>query len=62
MSHPNPLWLGAACVVLGTLLLMAPSCWFKEGRPPPPAPESSRPAPVFVGVGWGLLSLWVEAR
>ena len=52
MSHTNPFWLGAVCVVLGALLWMVPSCRGAERPRPPRQPDAPRPARSYASVGW----------
>ncbi|QSQ27488.1 hypothetical protein JY651_22370 [Pyxidicoccus parkwayensis] len=55
MSHTNPFWLGAACVVLGAFLSMAPSCWSFERPRPPSRPEAPRPTRTYANAAWNPL-------
>lgn len=57
MSHTNPFWLGAVCVVLGALLWMVPSCWppeRSEASPPAEVPQVTR---TYASAGWGPVSV-----
>ena len=57
MSHTNPFWLGAACVVLGALLWMAPSCWSSARPRPPSRPESPRSTRTYANAAWFSLQV-----
>jgi hypothetical protein len=55
MSHTNPFWLGAACVVLGALLWTVPACWSSDRPRPPNRPEAPEPTRAYANLAWGPL-------
>ena len=55
MSHSNPFWLGAVCVVLGALLWMVPACWSTDRPRPPSRPEPPRSTRTYANLGWSPL-------